>query len=263
MITNYHTHTRRCKHADNIGDEKFVQCAIENGYSILGFADHSPWPYESDTFAPGVRMELPEFPEYCCSIRSLQKKYEKEIHIYLGLECEYYPQYLPWLKQVKNQLDYLLLGNHWPVSDEYEREHFQRATNPEQIGYYFQTMIQGIETGLFDCVAHPDLVFTAYKKFDNSCIDGSYAFCRRVKNRNIPIEYNLYGLEKASKGGHPGMGYPCAEFWEIAKDVGCQALIGTDAHYLRHLANDHWRHKAEEYLAGLGIEQVKILHGLD
>ena len=44
MLANYHTHTVRCKHA--VGSEReYIEAAIANGFKILGFSDHTPWPY--------------------------------------------------------------------------------------------------------------------------------------------------------------------------------------------------------------------------
>ena len=44
MIANYHTHTPRCGHA--IGsEEEYVRCALEAGFQILGFSDHTPYPF--------------------------------------------------------------------------------------------------------------------------------------------------------------------------------------------------------------------------
>ena len=44
MIANYHTHTWRCRHADGT-EREYVERAIEGGLKILGFSDHSPYPF--------------------------------------------------------------------------------------------------------------------------------------------------------------------------------------------------------------------------
>ena len=41
MIANYHTHTWRCRHADGT-EREYVETAIEAGFKILGFSDHTP-----------------------------------------------------------------------------------------------------------------------------------------------------------------------------------------------------------------------------
>ena len=58
---NYHTHTARCMHAVGT-DEEFILAAIEAGYTVIGFSDHSPWHYNSD-FVSHMRMHESEFDE--------------------------------------------------------------------------------------------------------------------------------------------------------------------------------------------------------
>jgi histidinol-phosphatase (PHP family) len=45
MLKNYHSHTARCGHAWGT-DEEFVNAAIDAGFSVLGFSEHTPWPFE-------------------------------------------------------------------------------------------------------------------------------------------------------------------------------------------------------------------------
>ena len=118
MRTNYHTHTTRCLHATG-SDEEFVLSAIKGGYQELGFSDHTPWKYHTD-YVSDIRMTPEELPEYVESLRSLQKKYKDQISIKIGLECEYFPEYIPWLKGVikEYQLDYIIFGNHHFHTDE-------------------------------------------------------------------------------------------------------------------------------------------------
>jgi histidinol-phosphatase (PHP family) len=79
MKTNYHTHTYRCNHAKGL-DEEYVLAAIKNGYDELGFADHSPWAYDSD-FVSRIRMPMSAFKEYCDSVKALKEKYKDQINI--------------------------------------------------------------------------------------------------------------------------------------------------------------------------------------
>ena len=39
---NYHTHTRRCGHAEVISDEEFVKAFIEKGFTKIAFMNHCP-----------------------------------------------------------------------------------------------------------------------------------------------------------------------------------------------------------------------------
>ena len=111
-LRNYHTHTARCLHARNT-DEEYVQAALASGFKTLGFSDHTPWPYH-DGYVSRIRMPAEQLAEYVESIRRLEKIYEGKIQLYVGLECEAFPQYYGWLKEQKEAhgLDYLILGNH-------------------------------------------------------------------------------------------------------------------------------------------------------
>ena len=263
MIANYHTHTWRCGHSEMVADEAIVQQAIKSGLKVLGFSDHSPWPYETPTNWPNVRMTMEQLPQYLESVRQLKEKYKDQIRIYVGLECEYYPAYMPWLQSVRDQLDYVIFGNHFPRTDEHGTKHFQRSTTAEEVQRFYDTFQEAMQTDWFCYVAHPEIGLRSYPVFDNVCIDGSYALCRRAKQMDKPLEYNLYGAELHEMKKHTGLGYPCHQFWEIAKEVGCKAIIGGDVHWLRHLQNTDAMKRAEDYLTGMGLELLQTLPGLD
>ena len=44
MLKNYHSHTARCGHAWGT-DEEFVNAAIDAGFGVLGFSEHTAWPF--------------------------------------------------------------------------------------------------------------------------------------------------------------------------------------------------------------------------
>ena len=119
MKANYHTHTTRCGHAEGT-DEQYVLAAIGAGYDTLGFSDHVPYPYKSGFANVGVRMTMDKLPGYVRGVRALKEKYAGKIRILAGFECEYFPEYMGWMKDMKeeNQLDYLILGNHYELTDE-------------------------------------------------------------------------------------------------------------------------------------------------
>lgn len=71
MIANYHTHTWRCRHADGT-EREYVECAIEGGLKILGFSDHSPYPFP-DGYDSGMRMRLDQVEGYVDTVLALKK----------------------------------------------------------------------------------------------------------------------------------------------------------------------------------------------
>ena len=103
MIANYHTHPKRCRHAHG-EDEEFVQSALERGLQILGFADHTPYPFPGDYYST-FRMFPEEFPDYVNSVLGLREKYADKILIFLGLETEYYPAHFADLQAMLKDYD--------------------------------------------------------------------------------------------------------------------------------------------------------------
>lgn len=109
MKTNYHTHTTRCMHATG-SDEDYVRSAIKGGFKVLGFSDHTPWKYRTD-YVADMRMLPEELPDYVDSIRALREKYREQIDIKIGLECEYFPDYIPWLKEQIKNINWIILSS--------------------------------------------------------------------------------------------------------------------------------------------------------
>lgn len=263
MIANYHTHTSRCGHGGNFRDEDYVLAAMDNGIAVLGFSDHTPWPYETGFDNSRVRMDITRLPEYTASIRELQEKYKGKIRIYLGMECEYFPKYLPWLQSRKKEMDYLILGNHWHLNNENGELYFGRSSQPEDIINYVKCTVEGLETGMFTYLAHPDLVFARYPSFDETAEAYSHVLCREAKRLNIPLEFNILGLQRWDIGEYTQMGYPHPKFWEIAAEEGCAAIIGLDAHIPEHFYQKERVDRAVQRLQSLGICVLQTVPGLE
>lgn len=255
MKANYHTHTTRCHHA--IGtDEAYVLSAIEAGYDELGFSDHTPWKYDSD-FVAHMRMKLNLFQDYKQSILALKEKYKDQISIKLGLEVEYFPQYLPWLKQFLKQeeLDYIIFGNHYYQTDEKKVYFGTACARPEYLEIYAEECCKGMETGLYSYLCHPELFMRNYPHFDENCERISWRICKKAKECNLPLEYNLAGLQYNLINGVEQ--YPHHAFWEIAKAVGNTAIIGVDAHNNVDLANPlYWDHAVQYLDEELQIQRI-------
>ena len=112
MIANYHTHTWRCRHADGT-EREYVERAIEGGLKILGFSDHSPYPFP-DGYDSGMRMRLDQVEGYVDTVLALKKEYDKDIEIHLGLETEYFPRFWDQLIDFLSDypFEYFVLGQH-------------------------------------------------------------------------------------------------------------------------------------------------------
>ena len=251
MKTNYHTHTTRCMHASGT-DEEYVLSAIKGGFQVLGFSDHTPWKYRTD-YVADMRMLPEQLPGYVESIRYLRDKYQDRIEIKAGLECEYFPEYLPWLKeQVREyRLDYLIFGNHHYHTDEKFPYFGHHTDSRDMLDLYEESAIEGMETGLFCCLAHPDLFMRSYPRWDHHCANISRHICRAAARLHIPLEYNI-GYA-AYNEAHGITAYPYPDFWRIAANEGCTAIIGMDAHNNHDLEVPTYYNRALQELKRLGM----------
>ena len=252
--TNYHTHTQRCYHAWR-SDEEFVLAAIKGGFTKLGFSDHSCWKYDSD-FVAHMRMPLSEFDDYYESISNLREKYKDQIQIYIGLECEYFPKYMDWLKSFikEKKLDYVILGNHYDTTDELQIYYGRVCNDDEEMIRYIDGCIEGMSTGIYSYLAHPDLFMRSREKFDDLARSESYRLCKWCKDNYVIVEYNLEGARMGEKRNV--LWYPYPEFWKIAAEVGNDVIIGIDAHHTSSLENNPYYDDAVENLKKLGMNIV-------
>lgn len=261
MQYNYHTHTKRCHHASG-SDEAYVKAAIENGYDVLGFADHCAWRFENPKFKSGMRMREDEIYDYVSNIRFLQEKYKDKIKILLGYEVEYLEKYWPWMCETleKFKFDYIILGHHFS-GDEDGGTYNGGLKTPEQIRQYGDDVCKAMETNMLSYVAHPDLFMMGYINFDDVAKEVSLKIIRKSIETGVPIEYNLLGLSHSANLGRTA--YPHPEFWKLAGQEGATALIGVDAHDPKHLAKTKLRLESMELLENLGVkltENISLLN---
>lgn len=261
LLANYHTHTPRCMHATG-EEEDYVRQAIQCGYQILGFADHSPWPYQSD-FVSGMRMRIDQLDDYLNVIAGLKEKYADQIEIHVGLECEAFPEFYPWMRGLKaeGKVEYFILGNHYAYSDEYnDGFYFGICSKPEQIYSYMESTIAGMGSGLYSYLAHPDLFLHRYPSFDGDARFVCQELAKEAKRLNLPLEYNLLGVRRWDKdhaNGH--VGYTSDVFWEIAAEIGGRAIVGVDAHTPEQLNCLELYAQAYEKLRAWGFEVLDKL----
>lgn len=260
MKTNYHTHTTRCQHATGT-DEEYVQSAIKGGFQELGFSDHTPWRYHTD-YVSGIRMTPNELPEYVESLRALREKYQDQINIKIGLECEYFPEYIHWLRHTikEYQLDFVIFGNHHYHTDEKFPYFGHHTHSRDMLDLYEESAIEGMESGLFAYLAHPDLFMRSYLEFDKHCVIISRHICRAAARLNIPLEYNISATSYKEEDEQPTFPHP--QFWKIAASEGCTAIIGLDAHDNKDLETSVHYDRACLELKELGIKTTDSIRFL-
>ena len=248
MIANYHTHTKRCHHASG-EDREYVEAAIQAGLKILGFADHCPWVYPDKDFVSGIRLATWEVDDYFYSLESLRKEYAGDIKIYIGFETEHCPDMIPQQEKLLADypLDYMICGQHF-LGAEYASFYAGRPHGDEGfLKRYVDTAIEGMRSGRYLYLAHPDLVnFTGDEAVYRSHMK---RLCVALKKLDIPVEINVLGLSE-------GRRYPSRRFLEIAKETGNSAIIGIDAHAPEQLLNAQTIARAGELCAEFGLPLV-------
>ncbi len=244
MLANYHTHTWRCNHAR--GDERsYVEQAIAAGIRILGFSDHTPCPFP-DGHNSWFRMSVADCPDYFETIRRLRDEYADRIQIHVGVELEYYPAIFPaQLDLLRRQgCEYMLLGQHYLYNEEDSIYCGNPTDDPARLIQYVDQTIDGLSTGLFTYLAHPDLLhFTGDR---DTYLLHMRRLCRAAREQNVPLELNLLGL-------HDGRNYPTRIFWELAAEEGNRTVLGCDAHCPEALNRPETETAGRRFLAELGL----------
>jgi len=254
MLANYHTHTSRCNHARG-SDREYVENAIKHGMKVLGFSDHCPWVFP-DEYVSGTRMLPSQIDDYFKSLTDLKSEYKDDIKIYIGFESEY----IPCLIEEQNKLfsdypvDYMILGQHFN-----EREPFSNYTgiatkDENELCKYVDLIIEGMETGKYKYVAHPDLMNYIG---DPDIYEKHYTrLCRYLKEKNIPVEINLLGLRQNRH-------YPSCRFFSIAEKIGNTAIIGCDAHSPEVLSDSLQIEKCIKFAEKFNLPLVDFLEGME
>lgn len=248
MKANYHTHTWRCMHASGT-EREYVESAIRGGLKILGFSDHTPYPYPKGLNS-GMRMQVDQLEGYVDTVLALREEYREDIEIHLGLEVEYYTgQYIEYFHRLQRlvadyPVEYFLLGQHY-IDCEFGGSWSGRPTDdPNVLRRYCAQTVEAMETGYFTYVAHPDLIrFTG----DESIYEEQMRMlCRKAKHLRLPLEINGLGV-------HEGRHYPDQRFWRIAGEEGCEAVLGIDAHDPESLNRPQVVQAAEEMAGRNGL----------
>lgn len=229
-LTNYHTHTKRCRHARG-EDREYVENAIKIGIKELGFSDHAPYVFDGN-YDSGYRMFLDQAEEYKSSVLSLKEEFKNDIKIYYGFELEYYKdsfkRELEYLKGFN--YDYLILGQHFVGGEPYGT-YVAYINEDREFIQYVDECIEALKTGEFKYLAHPDI---ADYKFTPSVVDKEYTrlleFC---KENDYPVEINVLGLQT-------NRWYPDRKFFELAEKVGTKVIVGFDAHKPESISLDSY-----------------------
>ena len=243
MLNNYHTHTTRCGHAVG-ADREYIETAIARGLRVLGFSEHVPMPFP-DGHESNYRVPIRMLEDYVTSILSLRDEYRQQIDIRLGFEAEYYPDLFETMLEMLRPypVEYLLLAQHFNTSE--ERVYNTRPQSDEDaLIRYTDRCIEAMRTNCYTYLAHPDLFrFTGDRAVYRREVT---RLCKAANAQNIPLEINLLGLREHRN-------YPSPQFWEIAGELHCAAVLGCDAHAPEDVADPDNLKDAEAFAKRFGV----------
>jgi histidinol-phosphatase (PHP family) len=227
MPADYHTHTPLCRHATG-APEAFVAAAAAAGLSEYGISDHAPTAVEP---FDDWRMRRAELPEYLEWIQSARAAAPTGLSVRAGLECDWLAGCEPWIEHLRGVApwDYLIGAVHYLGDWDFDNPKWlgRWATTDVEDAWsrYWQTYTQMAQSGLFDILAHPDLI----KKF---CFQPAGDLRRfylpaieAIAKSGAAIELNTAGWHKPCAEA-----YPAHPFLELAFQAGIPLVLSSDAH---------------------------------
>ena len=231
QITNYHTHTFLCNHADGLPSDYVLQ-AKKDGCTQLGFSDHCPYPVSDDDYWENIRMKVEEVSFYRAEVQKAASLVDFPVKC--GFECEWDEKYASWYKDMllgEFGADYLVLGLHWLTRG---KEHLYAAefSSRKDFHMYVDQTISGIQSGLFAFYAHPDLFMRSFVDWDDDLACCSAALIDAAVGMKLPLEINGLGMQREVLHTKKGIRYqyPYDEFWQLAAEKNAGVICNSDAH---------------------------------
>jgi histidinol-phosphatase (PHP family) len=267
VLTDYHVHLRPDEDGSTAeryftaaNADRYREVAAERGIEELGVAEHIHRFVQS--------LEIWEHPwyrhwahddidEYCDFVRGSGLK--------LGIEADFLPGREDRVQNLLEERgwDYVVGSLHFLHDDavdlhgepEWAAWDIWRGADPEKVWRrYFETLGEAARTGMFDILAHPDLVkvFAGrvpvpegdLRRFYDRAMDG-------IADSDVAIEVSTAGLRKPA-----GEIYPAPALLEMCLEAGRPVALSSDAHLPEQLGFEYER--AVELLEGLGVSEIAV-----
>ena len=188
-------------------------------------------------------------------------KNDYNINAKCGAEIDYQKQYLGDIKTIINSCDFdYVMGSSHYVNNQVVFNHDEYFLNKtEEIAYtdYFTTELEMIKTGLFDSVAHFDLIkrwgCRFYGQFNPLKYTDSITDClKEIISQDMTIELNSAGTRQDTKDF-----YPHIDILKLYRELGGDSLtFGSDCHNPSHLALNI--NEGYAYIKSLGFTKLAI-----
>lgn len=266
MLTDYHVHLRpddpeatAATHFTPANVERYREAANERGIAELGVSEHvhrfrdalSVWQHPWwKTYA------LDDLEAYCSFI-------SEETDLRLGIEVDFIPGREDRLANLLDghPWDYVIGSVHFLgdfALDTHEYSVWDNTRSADEVWRrYFQTLGEAARSGLYDILAHPDLVKVwgaerprpdgDLRRFYELAMDG-------IAESGIAVEVSTAGLRKRA-----GEIYPAPAFLEMAVDAGAPVALSSDAHEPGHIGYGY--DDAMRLLEAAGVSELCVFEG--
>ena len=249
ILYESHMHTPLCGHAKGNPTE-YAAIAYQCGFSGINVTCHNP---PVDGWCPRVRMREDQFDDYVALIEATRVEWNGRIDVRMGMEFDYAPHMEEGIahQQTWATFNHRLAGIH-PQLEDY-RERYYTGDDLEYQRTYFDHLGQAAESGLFDTLAHPDLIKNEVAAtWDLTVVwDDILNMLDRVAAAGVAMELNTSGLNKRIREMNPGR--------EILAEMNRRnipVVIGADADAPKRAGIDYDR--ALLTLQEVGFTNVNI-----
>jgi histidinol-phosphatase (PHP family) len=267
MLTDYHLHLRLDKDdrppeqaaftSENV--ERYLTAAEEAGIEELGCSEHV------HRFTDALEIWRHPFWEeqarddldaYCEFVRSTPLR--------LGLEVDFVPGAEDRIASLldAHDFDYVVgsvhfLGDRAVDHDGYDI--WETAGDPDAVWRrYFETLAEAARSGLFDILAHPDLVKMWGRARPRPVRDPRFYYepaVEAIAESDMAVEVSTAGLRKPV-----GEIYPAPAFASMCVEAGAAFALSSDAHSPADVGHAYERAVSE--MGEWGIDQIAVFeHG--
>lgn len=216
-----------------------MEAAIAAGVTEYGISDHAPQvPEPFDDW----RMREADWPEYLEWMERARVHAAGRIPVRRGLECDWLPGNEGWIEELagRAEWDYLIGSVHYLGSWDFDNPNLLSLWDTCDVEdvweRYWAEYTRMAGSGLFDILAHPDLV----KKFGHRPAGDLNRFYEPVIDviaaSGCVIELNTAGWHKPCEES-----YPSVAFLELAASAGVPLVISADAHAPEDIGRDFAR----------------------
>jgi len=225
-------HTPLCGHA--IGEPiAYAAAASAQGIDLITFTCHIPMEWEAFGQA-GIRMGVDDLVTYRAMIEATaQEAKGLGVEVLCGIEAEVFPD-----EEHMKPMDEILEGFEWDfvLGSLHAQcrayiiwlEENKMNRDPMKIDSYFRHLRDGVQSGRYDSMSHPDVIRTygVVRKFEPADHEDVIRdFLAAIIEEDICMEINTSGLTKGAFEVHPD---PLILEW--AAEMGVKLTMGSDSH---------------------------------